>query len=278
MSDFITPKNVVLLIDPRNISTLFIVLDNVHYHLQDDWKYIFYCGKSVYDEWFNVVPYYIELRKLDVDNFTSSEYSFFLKSRKLWSELEGEYVLTIQLDTWILNEYPYTIDYFIKQNRSYIGGNMPYAWKEFIKLGLNPSINNFNGGLSLRKREDMIYIIDYFTNIQDDFISNLAEDVFFAYGCYELDFKTGDNIESLPFAVQFIYCEKRFGIHNVSDVNSILQIHKKYPYLLSTNPYVYNIQHEQTHKKFDIQTINKKTRCFEYKLQIPKCIYCDASI
>jgi hypothetical protein len=233
-------KNTVLFVEPRNYSEAFVVLDNAYDILQDDWNYVFYCGKSVYNEWKNLMPYYVELRQLHCDNFTSDEYSSFLKEKELWNSLEGDYVLTIQLDTWLINNYPYTIDYYIKQDRSYIGGNMVGTWREFGELGIeSPEIRNFNGGLSLRKRMDMIYIIDYFTSINDEKYKGLAEDVYFTVGCILLNLKTGNVEETSQFGIHSIYYDKCFGIHNIWVWSIQEKIKEKYPYLLHINPHVY---------------------------------------
>ena len=66
------------------------------------------------------------------------------------------------MHTYILNVSPYTIDYFMNMNKSYIGGNMESEWKELIRENIYPKYINFNGGLSLRKRLDMIEIINTF--------------------------------------------------------------------------------------------------------------------
>lgn len=99
-----------------------------------------------------IMPHYVELRQLDSDNWANGEYTPFFKQKNLWLSLTGDFILTLQLDMWLFNDYPYTIDYFLNQNRSYIGGNMPYPWKEFESLQINSKINNFNGGLSKKKR------------------------------------------------------------------------------------------------------------------------------
>jgi hypothetical protein len=234
----INHKNTVLFVEPRNTSHVFVTLDNAYNILKDNWNYVFYCGKSVYDEWKNIIPHYVELRQLDSDNWINGEYTNFLKDRGLWMSLTGEFILTIQLDVWLFNDYPYTIDYFINQDRSYIGGNMRYSWNEFTSLGITTQINNFNGGLSLRKRQDMIKIIDYFNHINEPLYNNLAEDVYFTAGCYKLRLKTGDEEETMQFAVHCIYYDKCFGLHNIWDNETQTKILNKYPYLLDLNPYV----------------------------------------
>jgi hypothetical protein len=237
-NEIINYKNTVLFVEPRNINHVFVTLHNAFNILKDDWNYVFYCGKGVYDEWKNIMPYYVELRQLDSDNWVNGEYSEFFKTKELWLSLTGDFILTTQLDVWLFNDYPYTIDYFIKQDRSYIGGNMCYSWKEFASLGITSQINNFNGGLSLRKRRDMIKIIDYFNHINEPLYNNLPEDVYFTVGCYKLQLKTGDEDETMQFAVHCIYYDKCFGVHHMWDNEVQTKILSKCPYLLDINPYV----------------------------------------
>ena len=85
-----------------------------------------------------------------------------MKSKELWQTLYGDFVLTFQADTYILKKAPYTIEYFINMDKSYIGGNMDHGWNELIRENIYPNYRNFNGGLSLRKRLDMIEIINIY--------------------------------------------------------------------------------------------------------------------
>jgi hypothetical protein len=238
-SEKIKYKNTVLFVEPRNIPHVFVTLDNAYSILKEEWNYVFYCGKSIYHEWKKIMPSYVDLRQLDSDNWINGEYNTFFKQRDLWLSLKGDFVLTIQLDMWLFNDYPYTINYFINQDRSYIGGNMPYAWKEFISLGIFTQINNFNGGLSLRKRDDMIKIIDYFNHINQPIYNNFPEDVFFTVGCYKLGMKTGDEDETSRFAIHCIYYDECFGVHHMWDSNVQNKILNRCPYLLDLNPYVF---------------------------------------
>jgi len=237
-TDKIKYKNTVLLVEPRNIPHVFVTLDNAYNVLKNDWHYIFYCGKSVYDEFKTKIPHYVELRQLDSDNWPNGEYSTFFKNLDLWNSLHGDFILTIQLDVWLFNIYPYTIEYFLKQDRSYIGGNMAYPWKELIDSQIYPTINNFNGGLSLRKREDMIKIINYFNELNDQVYNNYPEDVYFTIGCYKLQLKTGDEEETSRFSIQCIYYDKFFGVHHLWDREVQRNVLHKYPHLLDINPYV----------------------------------------
>jgi hypothetical protein len=222
-------KNTLLLIEPRINMYIFNILKRALNVLKDDWNYVFYCGKGCENYWKKILPPIIELRELDVDNLNGVTYSNLCKSRSLWDSLYGDFVLTIQLDAWIQNDPPYTIDYFINLNKSYIGGNMDYDWGGLLQ---DVPIKNFNGGLSLRKREDMIRIIDNIPSTDD-----LMEDVYFTMGCYKLGLSVGDDKPSSHFAVHSIFKSRCFGYHNLYDSpTKLVMLHR--PYLKILNPHM----------------------------------------
>ena len=215
----IVTKNTALIIEPRFLEIIPYFIHEYYKILGDDWIFVFYCGKGLKQLWefkLDMVKN-IEIRELEVNNFNVLEYSYFLKQPKLWESLYGEFVLTFQTDSIIKNIEPYTIDNYIKLNKSYIGGNMCYEWNEMVRENIVTNYKNFNGGLSLRKRLDMIKIIQTFgieftekksTNIKTD-----AEDVYFTLGCYKLNLPVGDDEFCSHFAVHSIYHDKFFGVH-----------------------------------------------------------------
>lgn len=238
-------KNTVLLIEPRFIQHTLLLLANAYNKLGDNWNYVFYCGKSFKNTWKRVLPNFIELRELEHDNFQNINlYSDFCKSKELWESLYGDYVLTIQLDSWIMSIEPYTIDFFINLKQSYIGGNVHVIWSYFAKTNYFEKNKvyhkNFNGGLSLRNRNDMIIIINLFPPLKttDDqsncnFLSE-PEDVYFLTGCMELGFPVGDSEECAHFSLQEIYYDKYFGIHQPNNCVST-NINKTHKYLKFLN-------------------------------------------
>ena len=212
-------KNTILLIEPRITDDIIFVLSNTYEKLgNNNWVYVFYCGKNSKRYWENVLPNFIELRELDVSDFGNTyNHSDFCKKKELWESLYGEFVLTIQVDTWIMNKNPFTIDFFMKSNKSFIGGNMDYEWSELLRDKIRPNIRNFNGGLSLRKRVDMINIINTFPPLKSygkkTCFRSDQEDVYFVCGCYKLGYKVGDDEPSSNFSLHTIYKKKYFGIH-----------------------------------------------------------------
>jgi len=195
------------------------------------------------DWWRDRLDASIELCPLLTDNFSSTEqYNDFMKSPRLWKDLTGEFVLTLQADCWILNQPPYTIDYFVKLNKSFVGGNMNYYWQELQREGIHLPIKNFNGGLSLRKRLDLIRITNAFPPKMTlkpehsmDFTQD-AEDVYFTIGCLKLGLPVGDDEPSSHFAIHCIFHDEAFGIHNPCRPETIATINLRYPELKRLNP------------------------------------------
>ena len=215
-------KNTALIVEPRFLEIIPYVINEYYKILGSNWIIVFYCGKGLKQLWENkldIIINNIEIRELNVNNLNSLEYSHFFKQRQLWDSLYGEYVLTFQTDSIIKNVEPYTIENYMKLNKSYIGGNMCYNWKELTRENIITShFRNFNGGLSLRKRLDMIKIINTFgsdfTEINSTKIKTDSEDVYFTLGCYKLNLPIGDDDFCSHFAVHSIYYDKFFGVHN----------------------------------------------------------------
>lgn len=216
----ITTKNTALIIEPRFLEIIPYFINEYYKILGDNWIIVFYCGKGLKKLWeykLDMIKH-IEIRELEVNNFNALEHSYFFKQPKLWESLYGDFVLTFQTDSIIKNIEPYTIDNYIKLNKSYIGGNMCYGWNELSRENINVNYRNFNGGLSLRKRLDMIKIIQTFgiefTEKNSKNIKTDSEDVYFTLGCYKLNLPIGDDEFCSHFAVHSIYHDKFFGVHN----------------------------------------------------------------
>ena len=228
--------NTAVIIEPRKIDKTASVIHNFQSILsKNEWNFVFYCGKDLKQYWEDKVSD-IEIRELDVDNLRPSQYNDLLKSRSFWEALTGEYILIFQLDTWLHPESNYHINDFIQREYSYLGGNMNWKWDEFVVLDkLNIQYNremygNFNGGLSLRKRMDMIRVIEEIPPLPTpdwwiirkafespfptmETIKIMAEDVYFTIGCHFLKLKVGDDEFSRNFARYCIHIEKPFGYH-----------------------------------------------------------------
>ena len=237
-----------MMVEPRLIDYVIPIMNEYYKFLGDTWNYVFYCGKGTLSAWKSVIEHFkasIDFRELDVENFWKPcEYSDFMKQKSLWESLEGEFILTVQLDTWPMNLIP--IDTFLALNQSYIGGNMCGIWDEMIRESVDKKINlcNCNGGLSLRKRLDMIKVIDAFPPKPTFYMSGFSpsieldpEDVYFYLGCYKLGLPVGDDEVSFSFVIHEVYKDKYFAIHNPTHY-VIYVLSQKNPELKNLNPYL----------------------------------------
>lgn len=119
-------KNTALIVEPRDDVNVVHLINDFQNKLGDDWIIVFYCGQNLKNKMIELLTTAnVEVRELSVSNFNSlNEYSDFMKRKDVWQSLYGNFVLTFQFDTYIINESPHTIEHFINMNKSYIGGNM----------------------------------------------------------------------------------------------------------------------------------------------------------
>ena len=241
---------IALIVEPRKLEKIDKIITHVYNKLNNNskynWKILFYCGKGLktyYLSLFHDIE--INIIEIDANNFTLMEYNDLLKSLSLWNNINSEYTLVFQADCYIFNNPPYTIDYFIDKNYTYIGGNMSYEWKELKNHNFNPQYRNFNGGLSLRKTKDMIHVIQSFQpqpSIEKiDKFETYGEDVYFTIGAYKLNLRVGNTKDDQHFSCHSIITDKCFGIHNSDlflDKNHLLKIYPEIynqPYIISNN-------------------------------------------
>lgn len=230
-----TERNTALIVEPRVLQRLpQIIRRYVEVLGQEQWRFVFYCGKGRRPLWERALDVSVEIRELDVENLNGATYSDLFKQADFWRSLYGEFVLVFQSDSWPLAQEPYTIDYFLAMNKSYIGGNGT-GWKETEREGVQFAYANFNGGLSLRKREDMIRVCEAFparrTLIPGTASSTLesdAEDVYFTLGCHRLGLPISDDEPCAHFAINHHYVDRCFGVHKPSGMARI-QVFQKNP-------------------------------------------------
>lgn len=125
-----------------------------------------------------------------------------------------EYMLIYQLDALVLSD---SLNYFLSLGYDYIGAPWPdgvtYTYRR-ISVGIR-RINNFlsnrlfsrivwvgNGGLSLRKIDSFIKVLDKFSNLAAKWSTN--EDIFYAHvgKCYPEEFFVAPISEALKFSFE----------------------------------------------------------------------------
>ena len=217
ISEYKNSMNTAVIVEPRYLENLPIIIEKFYEVLGKSWNFVFFCGNGLSQKWKMRLNSDIEIRELSVNNLDPFEYSDLFKSKDFWNSLYGEFILTFQADTWILNQAPYDIDFFVKLNKSFIGGNMLYRFPEMCNEKIFPQIRNFNGGLSLRKKSDMLKIIQAFppqkSEPKSQIMEKYTEDAYFVIAGYKLGLAMGDNEDSSRFAIHNIFYDKCFGIH-----------------------------------------------------------------
>ncbi len=230
-------KHTAVIVEPRVLDRIPALLEHFHTRLGSDWKIVFYCGKGLKSQWGLSISSEIEIRELDGLTMTPVEYNDFFKRRDFWTSLDGEYILVFQVDSWIANQEPLTIDYFINMNHSYIGAHMGYMWYSIMRERLLESskLRNYCGGLSLRKRTDMIRIIDAFPPEQTWPIPSESprhttdpEDSYFLVSCYKLNLTVGDDGPCTQFAIHSYPSPRFFGVYR-PDLPVQMEISQIYP-------------------------------------------------
>jgi hypothetical protein len=236
--------NTAIIVEPRNLEKLEIIINKFYDILGEKWNFVFYCGKGLSEMWRKKIDKNIEIRELNVNNLTACEYSDLFKSKEFWESLYGEYILTFQADTWILNQSPYDIDYFVELKKCFIGGNMLYNFPEMFERKIIPKYRNFNGGLSLRHKLSIIKIIDSYppqlTVYKSHEHDRFMEDAYFVIGGYKLNMNMPDNEECSRFAIHNIFYDKCFGLHisrwtnyesDFDPVKFKKMVREKYPFI-----------------------------------------------
>ena len=229
--------NTAVIVEPRLLKYLPFVINDFYKKLGSNWKIVFYCGQGLKNIWIDLLNNdNIEIRELNINCYKHNEYSDFLKSKEIWETVYGEYVLIFTANSIIMNEPPYTIDYFMSLNKSYIGGNQCYRSPELVRENIYFNYYNCQGGLTLRKRKDMIKIIETFPpektsqNYGESIrLTTDVEECYFTIGAYNLGLPIGDDEICSHFSVHTNLKGKFFGAYRV-EYGYYINLIQKYDY------------------------------------------------
>lgn len=227
---------VAVIIEPRLLKKTVDVIHNFYYtlnHKTIEWDIIFYCGKNSIPYWKSKIDPSIQIqyRELNIENATANQYNDLLKTRYFWQSLPYTHALIFQSDSWLNPNPLYDISKFIEKDYAYVGGNINYDWKEMnilYHLGIGyRSFGNYNGGLSLRKPDKMLQIMDEIPPLKTEpytseqatqenyksLVGKCPEDVYFTIGCHLLNLPTGNDDVSDYFVCHTNYIPNSFGYH-----------------------------------------------------------------
>jgi hypothetical protein len=186
-----------VIIEPRSHPALLYVVQNALKVLECN--VIIYCGNLNKEFAQRIVEQLsnprLQLKHLNVNNFTPQEYSKFLKTNKaFYYTIPTETFLMFQTDSILFEKNKHFIHRFLKYD--YVGA--PWTWDLVNGVG--------NGGLSLRKKSKMLEIIE------KEPYNNDPEDMFFARNKTVPLYKPSVK-EATHFSVEHMYEPVTFGSH-----------------------------------------------------------------
>ena len=180
-------KKVAYITEPRKHKALKFVLENFLSILPKEWKFQINHGtenldyiKRIIDSSSIIADVYsknrLGLYNLNVKNLDHEGESYLSKSEKFWDNIEGDLLLKFECDTMLCPSSEYKISQFEKYD--FIGG---YWGTESYPLDEPyPRSKPMNGGLSLRNKNMMIYLIK---NYLDEYTASgktYSDDYFFS--------------------------------------------------------------------------------------------------
>lgn len=262
----------------NNIELVDVIMNFYNALKPYNWRFRLYHNEKYTTQWkelFEKTNIIIELYSVNINlddtvkipYYETILHTNFVKSLSFLQSLNATWLLTFNINSWILNPDCFNPEYFINGNYSYVGGSI----KNDLSLGNsnNDTLNmswyiplhtlkitkyncpyihsNFYGGLSLRKIPDMIEIVNTYPPSNMDMFgygNNLAqmrEDIYFSMGAYFLNKKISDDYFSSFFVGHIIIIPYQFAI---CDINI-----KIYPELLKIYPYLKDTIYQ---KRYDI--------------------------
>jgi hypothetical protein len=183
-----------VLIEFRNFPHIEFLIRNSILKLGQGWAHTVMCGNLNYEMVKKIctsISPDIRIIKLNENNITQSEYSFFLTTATFWNHLNGEKILIYQEDSIIFKN---NIQDFLEYD--FIGA-------PFSKQSNDTPNSVGNGGLSIRTKHKMLEIIKNYAVSKCDFNSST------------LDYMELVNLEYPPEDVYFAKCMQE---HNIGDV------------------------------------------------------------
>jgi hypothetical protein len=203
-----------VIVEPRVNSLLLLVIKNFMTLLQNrGWGLIIFHGnlngdflKEGLAGWKNVIYHDMKFDNINAhiynEIFTNNhEYYLNEHNPKFWKYLFYQYnchhCLIFQMDTLLLKP---DIDDFLEYG--YVGA--PFSQRFF-----GNQLDVGNGGLSLRKTETMMYIVDNC----DRYPHLYNEDVFFCYWMKEKNMKLAPFEVAKEFSVEAVFYEDPCGLH-----------------------------------------------------------------
>lgn len=190
-----------VLIEPRQDELIELVVKNFMFFLHKDWNLMVICGNKNKDYILQLAEMIgdIIIVDLKVDNLSMTEYNELCLSKELYNLIPTENMLIFQIDT--LLRKPITDEYL---NFAYVGA----PWRDDLSH-FNITNGIGNGGLSLRRKSYMLYIIE---NYNKNYHMN--EDVIIGMMCKFLNLPMPTYQEASNFSVETVMNNDPVGLHS----------------------------------------------------------------
>jgi len=192
------------IIEPRQHKALNFVICNFLCNLSDEWGIIIFHGNNNHEFVNNIINSLEKYQKnriiniinLNVDDLNSNTYSELFMSKDFYNYIPTNTFLVFQTDSIILKENKDNINLFLDYD--YVGA--PWICNNLVG----------NGGLSIRKKNKMLEIID-----SKGYQQNINEDYYFSANIdKQIVYNVPDHITARSFSVETVFYETPFGEHN----------------------------------------------------------------
>jgi len=195
-----TNTRVAVLVETRDAYFLPLVLKNFCGLLGAEWNFHLFINDKVEMFLSKELPHF-QYRKTKIPNkrMTPNQYSFLLRQKKFWEQIQEETILVFQIDCLLLRPVPTWAEQYdmIGAPCGLIRGNEMCV---------------YNGGFSLRKKKAMLEVA--LESVEQNQLENRPEDVFFTDSLWE---KGGYNLPNVQTAYEFatedVYSTHPIGIH-----------------------------------------------------------------
>lgn len=208
---------VAVIVEPRRMDMLLWVIRNVMDHLGDGWNlHLFTSPRNL--AWLEgaLAGCSFRVTLLDKDNLTREEYSTLLMNPGFWDRIPEEHVLVFQSDCMLFRR---GLDPWVDRF-AYAGAN--YYHPDHVA----PRIGGIQGGLSLRRKSDMLDCIARVsaTSIQVYRAQHglpplhgdvIAEDIFFTHACEMLQKSVPTVEERRKLFIEADFDAGAFGHHGL---------------------------------------------------------------
>lgn len=150
-----------VIVESRNHIMFKYIINNVMFNLGLDWNLHIFCGYDNY-KYVQSLNLNVKITLLPFHNFPVDIYDFIFLNKYFWNEIDTEYILIFQLDTFLVSR----LDIQLLEEYHYIGA--PHESIHNNCSFLTPNKFGLNGGLTFRKKSIMLECLEKISCIDID--------------------------------------------------------------------------------------------------------------